>query len=249
MSGAIQTILNHRSIRSFTDQPLTEQQIKELVSAAQAASSASFQQSYSIIGVSDESVREEIRTCSGGQEFIVKSGHFFVFCADLYRHKEIATKLGIDISQTIEGIDALMLGAIDASLAAQNMAIAAESMGLGVCYVGGVRDGVISVSASLGLPDYVLPVFGLAVGYPEEINEKKPRLPFETIYHKNHYDMDKNKLFAQLAQYDQTMESYFGQRTTNKRQITWTDHSINSLLAHPRTFMKDFVTQKGWAKH
>lgn len=245
MNQTIETILNHVSVRSFTEQALTEEQIRQLVTAAQAASSASFQQAYSIIGVTDPELKQKIAEHAGNQPFISEGGHFFVFCADVNRHKQMAEELDMDISETIEGIDAALVGAIDATLAAQNLVIAAESMGLGVCYIGGVRDGIIKISELLDIPEYVFPVFGLVVGYPNERNDTKPRIPFEGIYHINRYNSDTKKI---LKQYDETTKLYYANRSESKSNRTWSKTAIGSFARHPRSFMKDFLNRKGWAK-
>ncbi|MCG7381556.1 oxygen-insensitive NADPH nitroreductase [Paenibacillus sp. ACRRY] len=246
MNSTIETILNHVSVRSFTDQPLTQEQIKQLVTAGQAASSASFQQAYTIIGVSDQELKMKIADLAGGQKFIAEGGHFFVFCADVNRHKQIAEDMNIDISGTIEGMDAILVGAIDASLAAQNLVLAAESMGLGVCYIGGVRDGIIGISDLLNIPEYVAPVFGIVVGYPNERNDTKPRLPFEAVYHENNYNNDTKGL---INQYDELTKLYYSTRSGIKQNKIWSESAVGSFVRHPRTFMKKFLTDKGWAKH
>lgn len=246
MNQTIETILNHVSVRSFTNQPLTEEQIKQLVLSAQAASTASYQQAYSIIGVSDQELKEKLAKEAGNQPFIAEGGHFFVFCADLNRHKQIAEEMGIDITETIEGIDATFVGAIDASLAAQNMVIAAESMGLGVCYIGGVRDGILNISELLNIPDHVFPVYGLVVGYPKgERSELKPRLPFQAIYHENRYDNNKLDI---IKDYDEATGSYYAKRSGGPIDRRWSKTAIGSLKRLPRTFIKDYLNGKGWAK-
>jgi FMN reductase (NADPH) len=249
MSDVMQTILNHKSVRSFSADPLSEKQVQELVTAAQSASTSSFLQAYSIIGVSDPLVKKELSTYAGSQDYVVKNGHFFVFCADFYRHKEMAQNLRADISESIQGTEALLIGTIDASLAAQNLAIAAESMGLGICYIGGLRNNLAGVSASLGIPAHVLPLFGIAVGYPETVHEKKPRLPFASIYHENHYNVDKGTLNAHLEEYDRTIQSYYVNRTANMRNTSWTQQTTDKLRVPRRAYMKEFITQKGWAQH
>ncbi|MEC0176799.1 oxygen-insensitive NADPH nitroreductase [Paenibacillus favisporus] len=243
MNKTIETILNHVSVRTFTDQALTENQVKQLVIAAQAASTASFQQAYSIIGVTDPELKLKIAYFAGNQPFIAEGGHFFVFCADVNRHKQMAKDLDMDITETIEGIDAALVGAIDASLAAQNMVIAAESMGLGVCYIGGVRDGIIKISELLDIPEFVFPVFGLVVGYPKKRNELKPRIPFEGIYHINRYDINKKDI---VKKYDETTKLYYEEIRSQSR--TWSETAIGSFKSLPRSFMKDYLNGKGWAK-
>lgn len=245
MNQTIETILNHVSVRSFTSQPLTENQIGQLITSAQAASTASFQQSYSIIGVTNPELKQKIAEYAGNQPFIAEGGHFFVFCADVNRHKQMAIESDMDISETIEGIDAALVGTIDATLAAQNLVIAAESMGLGVCYIGGVRDGIIKISELLDIPEYVFPVFGLVVGYPNERNDTKPRIPFEGIYHTNRYNRNTKEI---LKQYDETTKLYYANRSGIKSNRTWSETAIGSFARLPRTFMKDFLNGKGWAK-
>ncbi|MEK4664537.1 oxygen-insensitive NADPH nitroreductase [Priestia sp. FSL H7-0729] len=244
MNKTIETMLNHVSVRSFKDQGLTEDQVEKLVIAAQAASSASFQQAYSIIGVTDPGLKQQIAELAGNQPFITEGGHFFIFCADVNRHKQMAEELNMDITETIEGIDAVLLGAIDATLAAQNLVIAAESMGLGICYIGGVRDGIIEISELLHIPDHVFPVFGLVVGYANERNNRKPRIPLEGIYHTNRYDNHKKEI---IKQYDETTKLYYEE--TRNQSRSWSDTAIGSLKRLPRSFMKDYLNDKGWAKH
>ena len=187
MNQTIHTILDHVSVRNFIDQKLSEKEIEVLVEAAQAASSASFLQAYSIMSIDDPKLLKELVKVGKLQPFILEAGHFFIFCGDFKRHHDFAKEKEIAIEETIGGVDALMVGAIDASLAAQNMTIAAESLGMGVCYIGGVRDGIEAISELLDLPDYVFPVFGLVVGYPAIKNETKPRFPADAIHHRNEY--------------------------------------------------------------
>ncbi|HJG23416.1 MULTISPECIES: nitroreductase family protein [Enterococcus] len=77
----------------------------------------------------------------------------------MQRLHRLSQERNIDIQPMLEGVDAILAGAIDASLAAQNMTVAAESMGLGVCYIGGIRDAIVEISDLLELPEYVFPVF------------------------------------------------------------------------------------------
>lgn len=245
MNETIATIQNHVSVRAFKKQALSDEQVRQLVTAAQAASSASFQQAYTIIGVTDPDLLQAIAEAACNNMFITDGGHFFVFCADVNRHKQLADEAQVDISKAINGIDAILVGAIDATLAAQNLVIAAESMGLGACYIGGVRDGIIKISELLNIPEYVFPVFGLVVGYPNECNDHKPRIPFEAIYHVNGYN---NNTKAILKQYDEEMRLYYATRSGEKRNQTWSDSVLRSFIRHSRGHMKKFLNERGWAQ-
>ncbi|ASE35081.1 oxygen-insensitive NADPH nitroreductase [Mammaliicoccus sciuri] len=245
MNTTIETILNHKSVRAFKQKHLTSEQVKQLVEAGQAASTASYQQNYSIIGITDNEIKKAIAKNAGNQPFIEDAGHLFIFCADLYRNKKMSEELNLDIEKTLEGIDATIVGAVDASLAAQNLVIAAESMNLGVCYIGGVRDGIIEISNLLEIPDYVYPVFGLAVGYPDQENEKKPRIPFEGIYHENKYDKSKIDI---AKQFDKDTKDYYSKRLGKAVNRSWSKTAVTSLYNLPRTFIKDYLNNKGLAK-
>jgi FMN reductase (NADPH) len=133
MNQVIETLINHRSIRSFEDKALTQEQIELIVRSAQAASTSSYIQAYSIVGVTDPSKKKRLAELAGNQPYVERNGQFFIFCADLYRHDQIGRMEKEDVITSIESTEKFMVAIIDATLAAQNAAIAAESMGLGIC--------------------------------------------------------------------------------------------------------------------
>lgn len=242
----IEGLLKHVSVRSFTDEQLDDETVKQLVTAAQSASTASFQQSYSIIDVVDENIREKVTQAARNQRFMNQGGRLFVFCADLSRNNEMAKKLNLDVSQTIEGVDATLAGTIDATLAAQNMVIAAESMGLGVCFIGGVRDNIQVVSDLLNIPEHVFPVYGLVIGHPKgKLNDIKPRLPFEAVYHQNKYDAK----IDVVESYDKQTNNYYNKRYGRQTDRSWAKTAVNSLIKLPRSFMKKYLNSHHLSEH
>jgi FMN reductase (NADPH) len=241
MNEAITTILNHRSIRDFKDKQLSNEQIKTIVACAQAASTSSFIQAYSIIGIKDKDKKRKLAEIAGNQEYVAENGHLFVFCADLSRHELIGEVEGKDVLPSIESTEKFMVSLIDAALAAQNAAIAAESMGLGICYIGGIRNNLEAVKVLLKTPDRVIPLFGMTIGYPEKINDQKPRLPLEHVYHEEEYEQDKDVYLRQLQDYNQTISRYYEQRTGGKRKDTWSEQMANMLEKQTRMYMKEFV--------
>lgn len=241
MNDVISTILEHRSIRDFEDKSLSDEQIKTIVSCAQSAATSSYMQAYSIIGVKDKLRKKKLAELAGNQEYVVKNGHFFVFCADLYRHSVIGENEMKSVLPSIESTESFMVALIDASLAAQNAVIAAESMGLGICYIGGIRNNLEEVKKLLKTPERVLPLFGIAVGYPKKITDRKPRLPYEHIYHENEYQQDKKVYVKQLKEFDEVVSSYYEQRTGGRRKDRWTEQMAVMLERQKRVYMKDFV--------
>ncbi|MBU8906102.1 oxygen-insensitive NADPH nitroreductase [Desertibacillus haloalkaliphilus] len=248
MNETINTLMEHTSIRSFEDRPLSAEQIHTLIESAQAASTSSFIQAYSIIGITDQTKKEKLAELAGNQTYVAKNGHFFIFCADLYRHQVIAESKEIDLSESLESTEKFMVSVIDASLAAQNAVVAAESMGLGICYIGGIRNNLEEVGELLRVPKHVIPLFGLAVGYPSQSPEKKPRLPRNHIYHQEEYQQDLVTYKKQLSEYDAIISNYYAERTNGKRQDNWTDQMVNMLSNPKRMYMNDYVKRQGFTK-
>ncbi len=245
MNQIIETLLSHRSIRHFEDRPLTKEHIEIIVASAQAASTSSYVQAYSIIGVTDHGKKKKLAELSGNQKYVENNGHFFVFCADLFRH-EIAGELeNKDISTSIESTEKFMVALIDAALAAQNAAIAAESLGLGICYIGGLRNNLNEVCELLKTPKRVIPLFGLAAGFPEKITDQRPRLPLTNVYHENEYQQNTDKFKQELRQYNEIVSSYYEKRTKGKRKDTWTEQMANTLSNPTRMYMNEFIKKHG----
>jgi FMN reductase (NADPH) len=134
-----------------------------------------------------------------------------------------------------------MVALIDTALAAQNAAIAAESMGLGICYIGGIRNHLDEVKRLLKTPERVIPLFGMCIGYPSKITGQKPRLPFEHVYHEEEYEQNQQRYLEQLEDYDEVISDYYNQRTGGKRKDRWTEQMANMLQRQNRMYMKEFV--------
>ncbi|MCL1631212.1 oxygen-insensitive NADPH nitroreductase [Sporolactobacillus sp. CPB3-1] len=239
-NATIELLLNHRSIRKFKKQPLTDDQINLLVACAQAASTSSFTQSYSIIGVEDPSIKKQLSEISD-QPYVDENGYFFVFVADQYRNKTIGDQNGADTA-VLDTTQRLIVALGDAAFAAQNMAVAAESMGLGICYIGSIQRDIDRTAKLLKLPEYTFPVFGLAVGYPDQRPEKKPRLPRTSIFHKNQYNAESRN--EELNEYDRRIEEYYHTRSGGQRKETWTGQITRGLGLPARMALKPFLEKQ-----
>lgn len=243
MNETIELLKNHRSIRKFKDKSLSTEQVEAIVSAAQSASTSSFVQAYSIIGVNDPDKKRQLAKLAGGQSYVEQNGYFLVFCADYHRHKLAAGIEGVNIDRNLESMETFMIALIDTALAAQNAAIAAESLDLGICFIGGIRNNIEKVSDLLKLPDRVIPLFGMAIGYPEDEAAIKPRLPLKAVFHEDEYE-DKQ---AELEEYNEIISAYYNERTDGLRQDRWTEQIIGLLTSKQREFMMDFVKSKHFA--
>ncbi|WP_071396081.1 oxygen-insensitive NADPH nitroreductase [Bacillus tuaregi] len=245
MNQIIETLLAHRSIRKLQDKPLTKEQIELIVTSAQAASTSSYVQAYSIIGITDPAKKKKLAELSGNQSYVEKNGHFFVFCGDLHRHEMAGAMENKEVVDSIESTEKFMVMLIDAALAAQNAAIAAESLGLGICYIGGIRNQLDEVCELLKTPKRVIPLFGMAVGYPEKLTDQKPRLPLANIYHENEYEQDEAVYQQQLEEYNKVISRYYHERTKGKREDTWTCQMAGTFEKQSRMYMHEFINKHG----
>ncbi|RLM27293.1 nitroreductase A [Brenneria alni] len=237
MTPTIDLLRRHRSIRAFTSQPLTDEQRSVIIAAAQSASSSSFLQCSSIIRITDPAIRQTLVHYTGEQGYVAQAAEFWVFCADFHRHLQIFPQAETGLAEQ------LLIGCVDTAMMAQNALIAAESLGLGGVFIGGVRNNIADVTTLLKLPQQVLPLFGLCLGYPDANPLLKPRMPPEMLIHENGYQpLDREK----LAEYDQQLMEYYLQRTGDRRD-SWSAHVQRSLKKELRPFMLDYLHQQGWA--
>lgn len=152
----------HHSVRQFKDKALSDETVQKLVEAGQSASTSSYLQTYSIIGVDDPEIKKQLKEVSG-QPYVVDNGYLFVFVLDYYRHNLINENVDFDMQTSFESAEGLLVGAIDVALVSENVALAAEDMGYGIVYLGSLRNDVARVKEILDLPEYAFPLFGMAV--------------------------------------------------------------------------------------
>ncbi|MRT04063.1 oxygen-insensitive NADPH nitroreductase [Ewingella americana] len=238
MTPTIDLLRSHRSIRSFTDQPVSDEQREAIFGAAQSASTSSFLQCSSVIRITDPALREKLVEFTGGQKYVASAAEFWVFCADFNRNQQINPQAELGLAEQ------LLLGCVDTALLAQNAMTAAESLGLGGVFIGGIRNQVEEVIELLKLPKFVMPLFGMCIGHPAQDHQVKPRMPQSMLVHENSYQ-PLNPLT--LADYDEQLAAYYLQRDSNARRDTWSDLIIRTLKKEQRPHMLAALHKQGWA--
>lgn len=173
------------SCRRFADEALPDELVHRLVASAQRAPTDAAGQMYSFVRITDPELRERIAQLSGDQGHIRDAAEFFVVCADTHRLERLLEHRGE--SYGMGPLVTLLFGITDAALAAQSMALAAEAMGLGICYIGGLQNNVVEVAELLELPERVLPLWGLCVGVRADEPGTKPRVPTDLVLHENRF--------------------------------------------------------------
>jgi FMN reductase (NADPH) len=241
MKETLELLLKHRSIRKFTNQPVPENQFEAIIAAAQRASTSSNMQAYSVIRVQSPELRKALAELAGHQAYIFECAEFLVWCADLHRLQHTCGLYGKELARTTENF---VIATVDASLAAQNAAVAAEAMGLGIVYIGGIRNQIEQVSELLKLPELVYPVFGMCIGYPEQAPDQRPRLPQTAVVHTDVYDEGKHN--EEVASYDREYRSYILERSGGKRDTVWSREMSERASKPLRLQMKPFLKSKGF---
>ncbi len=239
MNDTIAGILNHRSIRKYRPETVPEDDIRQAVQAGQMASTSSAVQSYCVLQIKNQEQRETLAELTGSQEQVAQSGAFFIICGDTRRHRLINEREGIPYAARLE---AFLLAVIDASLFAQNMVLAFESMGYGVCYIGGLRNDLPAVDRLLNNPEGVYPLYGLCVGVPDEQPLARPRLNPEAVWFENHYP-DDEAMLGMIDAYDTTYQTYLKERGANPRK--WSGAMARKFSEPRRSYLAAYYQSKG----
>jgi nitroreductase len=240
MNEVINLLKSHRSIRKFTDQTIPRDLFLELIRAGQSSATSSHVQAYSIIHVTNPENREKIAELAGGQKYIATCSDFLVFCGDMKRPTDSAERTGAEVVRGMT--EQFLVASVDTALMAQNVVVASESAGLGICYIGGIRNNPQEISDLLKLPDHVFPVFGLCLGYPDQDPEVKPRLPVESILMEDYYREDEDA----VNRFDGTMHTYYSERTGGTKDTNWSEQLSPLFNAKLRAHMRDFLNKRGF---
>jgi len=243
MNEVTRLLKAHRSIRKFTSQPVSDEMIDEILSCGQAAATSSNIQATTVIRVRESDSREQLALLAGNQAYVASAGAFLVFCADLARPRFACEMQGGSFAQGMT--EQFLIATIDVALAAQNCVIAAESLGLGICYIGGIRNNPQAVADLLQLPEDVYPVFGLCLGYPAQDPQIKPRLPLSVVSQDERYPRQQNQQVIEA--YDQTLRDYYRTRTGGNKDSCWSQEMCALTGKESRPHMRDFLARRGFS--
>ena len=247
MNETIKTQLNHRSIRAFQEQELTKEEVELLVDVARHTATSKFMQAYSIIIITDPTLKAAFSAISK-QPYVENNGHLFLFVVDYHRNVQL-TKAQ-DRPAKLQGTaDYFIAGLTDATIAAQNMVVAAESLGMGTVFLGSLHNDAQQIIDLLGLPEYTFPAVGLAVGWPNQEPQLKPRLPKEVMHMENHYQVLENPL-KEIEAYDEEIKSYYDTRDLNHRVDRFSKQVADKMetLSPKRLALLEVIQQQGFLK-
>jgi len=225
-NAVIESLLGHRTVRAFSDAPLPEGTLEWLVASAQSAATSSNLQCWSVVAVQDPQRRARLSVLANNQAHVRDCPLLLVWIADLSRLDRAGEKTGIATAGN-QYLEMFLVAAVDAALAAQNATAAAESLGLGTCYIGAMRNHPEKVAQELGLPLDAFAIFGLCVGVPDETRPAsvKPRLAQSAILHHEQYRVENEP--AAVLDYDRVMRGF--QRSQNMKEVDWSAQSAERV--------------------
>ena len=235
MTETIKLMKAHTSVRRFKEQEIPQADLDEILTAGQMASSWKNFQSYSVILVRSQEKKDALYELVP-QEAIRQSAAFLLFVGDLNRAEKGAS-LHTDTFQP-QGVEGLLITSVDAALVGQNTLLVAESLGYGGVIIGLVRYKSEEVAALFNLPDYTYPVFGIALGVPNQQHEVKPRLPLNQVVFEEEYQ---EQPVVAILDYDKVQADYAGARATT----SWSQRLAEQFgQAEPSSTRKNLEQKK-----
>jgi nitroreductase len=204
----LETIFSHRSIRKYKTKAIDDKMLDEILLAGTRASTTGNMQVYSMVVTKDESIREKLWECHFKQEMVMQAPVHITFCADFNRFNKWCRQ-----RKAVPGYDnflSFFTAAIDALLVSQNVCLAAEDKGLGICYLGTATYNAKKIIDILNLPGGVVPVAAIVAGYPEEEPSVTDRLPLDGVVHyeqyKDYSEADIDRIYRDKEALEQTRE-------------------------------------------
>ncbi|MFT3754131.1 MAG: NADPH-dependent oxidoreductase [Paludibacter sp.] len=176
----------HRTIRKYTEQAIAPELLDQLLQAACRASNTGNMQAYSVVATTDQNIKQQLAPAHFNQPMVTQAPVVLTFCADYNLFSKWCEQRQAEPGY--DNFQSFMATAVDTLLAAQTFCIAAESVGLGICYLGTTTYNAQEIIEALKLPKLVVPVTTITVGYPAVVPEQTDRLPLEAVVHRETYN-------------------------------------------------------------
>lgn len=244
MNDTLRQLHARKSTRAFEARDIPADVQDAILRAAVQAPTAGNQQLYTILRITDPTLKDRLALTCDNQPFIAQAKMVLIFCADCRKWYDAFLAAGCD--PRLPGAGDLLLAVSDANIAAQNAVTAAESFGVGSCYIGDIMENAEIHREMLHLPRYVFPAAMLVFGYPTQQQKervKPERAAMEHIVHENGYRLmdgeELHQLFAPKAgqrKYEDWMDA-FCQRKYNS------DFS-REMTRSVREYLRDFEHEK-----
>jgi FMN reductase (NADPH) len=247
----ITQIHKHASVRQYTSDPVPVSCIETIVVAGQRSATSSNLQMYGVVVVTDADKRARLAAWCGDQAHIVQAPVFLAWCADLSRLHRVCAMRGY--TQVTAYVENFLVAVVDVALMMQNATLAAESLGLGCCYIGAIRNQPQNVIDLLQLPRLVFPIAGMTLGWPATRPMTRPRLPLRAVLHWERYDPTGEE--EALREYDRVMAAtgiYEGRQVpvpgapNSMEDYSWMEHSARRVSQARRQSLRQVLESQGF---
>jgi len=251
ITPTIDLIHAHGSVRHYKPDPVPVEVIETIITAAQRSSTSSNLQAYSVVVVTDADKRLKLSELCDNQKHITEAPVFLAWCADLARLNLTCQLRGY--TQVTDQVENFLVASVDTAIAAQTGALAAESLRLGICYIGAIRNDPQAIIELLGLPKLVFPVCGMTIGWPIKPPRRRPRLPLSAVLHWERYNSANQE--DALLQYDREMAAsgIYGKRQVSIPAIDedmedygWLEHTARRVSRITRAGMREELEKQGF---
>ncbi len=247
----INTILNHKSIRKYSEKKIEKNILNRILQAGIRASNTGNMQAYAIIVTQEESKKNELLPLHFNQEAVIQAPLILTFCADLNRFNKWCKQRGTE--PAYDNFLWFYTASIDAVIAAQNCALAAENEGLGICYMGTTNYTAEKIIEVLKLPHGVIPVTTLTIGYPNENPDLTGRLPERAVVHYEAYndfsEADIEEIYKELEESDFTRQLIKENKTQSLAQIFTEKRYTKENNIHFSKSLLELVKKQGFWNH
>lgn len=204
MNDCLRQLHERKSVRVYEDRPIEQDVKRAILEAAIQAPTAGNMALYTILDITDPALKAALAKSCDDQPFIAKAPMVLIFCADYRRWYDVFCEYVEEVRRPDMGD--LFLAEADALIAAQNAVVAAQSLGLGSCYIGDITENYEYHKKLLKLPKYVVPAAMVCFGYPTQqqlSRPKPPRHPVEALVHENGYDAEKSGKMGEMLSLQQ----------------------------------------------
>ena len=241
MNEVIRQLHARKSVRVYEDRPIAEAEKRAILEAAIQAPSAGNMALYTILDITDGEMKQKLSVSCDNQPFIATAPMVLIFCADYRRWYDTFCRYVPEVRKPDMGD--LFLAQADAVIAAQNAVVAAESLGIGSCYIGDITENFEYHQKLLNLPQYVVPTAMVCFGYPtaQQANREKPaRFTVEDMVHENGYCAEKSAAMPRMLTERQVLSeeelagwvSRFCKRKWNSEFSQEMSRSCAAIAAH-----------------
>lgn len=253
MTPVVEAMLRHKSVRTFLPAALPEGAIETMVAAAQSASTSSALNQWSLVAITDVALKRKIHDTVADEAkldripWILEAPALLLWVADSSRSAGITREMGGD-PVILDYLDSFLMASVDATLAAQNASLAAESIGLGVVFLGVMRNIAKELAEIINLPTHAFVTFGMAVGLPDldRTSTIRPRPAQPVVLHYNRYNQESYRDYVE--DYEQACQDFRAQQNMSPK--TWKGAVHNSMTSMEylggRKGLRELVVQKGF---